>query len=116
VLAPVELGRCCPLPGFSVANASQQLREAGLITAERDGKYIRYALCDDAILDLIASVHRVAERRRAEVSKSSSDISERDVMEPISRADLLARAQEGAVMVVDVHPQDEYAPGRDPMP
>lgn len=104
--------------GLSVANASQhlrQLREAGLVTAERDRKFVRYALSDDSILDLVASVHRVAERRRAEVSKIVSGyFDERDAMEPISRAELLARAQQGAVTVLDVRPREEYALGHVP--
>lgn len=102
----------------SVANASQhlrQLREAGLVTAERDGKYVRYALADDTVLDLISSVHRVAECRRAEVSKIISGYFDaRDAMEPISRAELMNRAQDGAVTVLDVRPREEYALGHVP--
>jgi len=104
--------------GLSVANASQhlrQLREAGLVTAQRDGKFVRYALADDVVLDLIASVHRVAERRRAEVSRIVSGYFDaRDSMEPVSRAELVARAQSGAVTVLDVRPRDEYERGHVP--
>jgi len=104
--------------GLSVANASQhlrQLREAGLVTAERDGKFVRYALADDAVLDLISSVHRVAARRRAEVSRIVSGYFDaRDSMEPVSRAELVARAQSGAVTVLDVRPREEYALGHVP--
>ncbi|MCP5201657.1 MAG: metalloregulator ArsR/SmtB family transcription factor [Gammaproteobacteria bacterium] len=104
--------------GLSVANASQhlrQLREAGLVTAERDGKFVRYGLADDAVLKLIASVHRVAECRRAEVSKIVSDYFDiRDAMEPISRAELMDRAQNGAVTVLDVRRREEYALGHVP--
>lgn len=101
--------------GLSVANASQhlrQLREAGLVIAVREGKYVRYALADDAVLELIASVHQVAERRRAEVSKIVSGyFYTRDAMEPISRAELMDRAQDGTVTVLDVRPREEYALG-----
>jgi len=104
--------------GLSVANASQhlrQLREAGLVTAQRDGKFVRYALADDVVLDLIASVHRVAERRRAEVSRIVSGYFDaRDSMEPVSRAELVARAQSGAVTVLDVRPRDDYERGHVP--
>lgn len=101
--------------GLSVANASQHLRhlrEAGLVTAERDGKFVRYAIADHAVLDLIASVHRVAERRRAEVSRIVSRYFDaRDAMEPVSRAELLERARDGTVTVIDVRPRAEYALG-----
>jgi len=104
--------------GVSVANASQhlrQLREAGLVSAERDGKFVRYTLADDEVLDLIASVHRVAQGRRAEVSRIVSGYFEaRDAMEPVSRAELMERAREGTVTVIDVRPREEYALGHLP--
>jgi len=104
--------------GLSVANASQhlrQLREAGLVTAKRDGKFVRYALADDAVLDLIASVHRIAARRRAEVSRIVAGYFDaRDAMEPISRGELLKRVRDGTVTVIDVRSEDEFAQGHVP--
>ncbi len=101
--------------GLSVANASQhlrQLREAGLVAAQRDGKFVRYALADDAVLDLIASLHLVGERRRAEVSRITAGYFDaRDAMEPISRVELQARVRDGVVTVLDVRPREEYALG-----
>ena len=115
---PMSVETLAERVGLSVANASQhlrQLREAGLVTAERDGKFVRYALADDAALDLISSVHRVAARRRAEVSRIVSGYFDaRDSMEPVSRAELVARAQSGAVIVLDVRPRVEYALGHVP--
>lgn len=115
---PMSVETLAERVGLSVANASQhlrQLREAGLVTAERDGKFVRYGLADDAALDLISSVHRVAARRRAEVSRIVSGYFDaRDSMEPVSRAELVARAQSGAVTVLDVRPRDEYALGHVP--
>lgn len=104
--------------GLSVANASQhlrQLREAGLLTAERDGKFVRYTLADDTVLELLASLQRVAERRRAAVASIVSGYFDaRDAMEPISRAELMARVQDGTVTVLDVRPRAEYALGHLP--
>jgi ArsR family transcriptional regulator len=85
------------------------------VTAEREGKFVRYVLADDAVLDLVSSLHRVAVRRRAEVSRIVSGyFGARDAMEPISRAELLDRAQNGAVTVIDVRPREEYALGHVP--
>lgn len=104
--------------GLSVANASQhlrQLREAGLLTSERDGRFVRYTLADDAVLDLVASISFVAERRRAMVSRIVSGYFEaRDAMEPISHPELMARARDGTVTVLDVRPREEYALGHLP--
>jgi ArsR family transcriptional regulator len=56
----------------SVANASQHLqhmRRAGLAANRRDGKFIYYRLNDDAVLDLLAALRRIAERNSAEVER-----------------------------------------------
>lgn len=115
---PMSVETLAERVGLSVANASQhlrQLREAGLVTAKREGKFVRYVLADDAVLDLISSVHVVAARRRAEVSRIVSGYFDaRDAMEPISRAELMERARDGTVTVIDVRPREEYALGHVP--
>jgi rhodanese-related sulfurtransferase/DNA-binding transcriptional ArsR family regulator len=98
--------------GLSTANASQhlqQMRRAGLIDARRDGKFVYYRLSDTAVLDLIASLTRIGERNVAEVDRIvRTYFSNRDAMEPVSRAELLARMKKGDVQVVDVRPTDEF--------
>jgi DNA-binding transcriptional ArsR family regulator len=54
--------------GLSVANASQhlqQMRRAGIVAARREGKFILYTLADNAVLDLLSALRRVAERNVA---------------------------------------------------
>jgi len=58
--------------GLSIANASQhlqQMRRAGLVANRRDGKFVYYRLAEDAILDLLAALRRIAERNVAEVER-----------------------------------------------
>lgn len=104
--------------GLSTANASQhlqQMRRAGLIEAQRKGRFVLYRLSDAAVLDLIASLARIGEHHVAEVDKIVRDyFQNRDAMEPVSRAELLARLQEGKVQVLDVRPEDEFALGHIP--
>jgi rhodanese-related sulfurtransferase/DNA-binding transcriptional ArsR family regulator len=104
--------------GLSIANASQhlqQLRRAGLVTPRRDGKFIYYRLADDAVLDLVAALHRIAERNLAEVgSVLRSYFYDRDSLEPVSREELLRRSRAGAVTILDVRPEDEFALGHLP--
>ena len=55
---------------LSVANASQHLqhmRRGGLVAARRDGKFVFYRLADDAVLDLVAALRRVAGPRTLRV-------------------------------------------------
>jgi len=104
--------------GLSVANASQHLqhlRRAGLVTSRRDGKFVYYRLADDAVLDLVAALHRIAERNIAEVGRVlQSYFYERDSLEPISREELLKRSRAGAITILDVRPEDEFMLGHLP--
>ena len=103
---------------LSIANASQHLqhmRRAGLVTSRRDGKFVLYRLADDAVLDLLASLRRIAERNVAEVARVVRNYFDaRDALEPVSRKDLMKRMRGGSVMVLDVRPEDEFALGHLP--
>jgi ArsR family transcriptional regulator len=102
----------------SVANASQHLqhmRRAGLIVARRERKFVFYRLADNAVLDLLVSVRRVAERSSAEVERVvRSYFQDRDSLEPVSRAELVDRMRADLVTVLDVRPADEFALGHLP--
>lgn len=104
--------------GLSIANAShhlQQMRRAGLVEARREGKFVYYCMFDDGVLDLLAALTRIGERHVAEVDRIvRSYFNERDSMEPVSRAELLARMKKGTVQVLDVRPEDEFALGHVP--
>jgi rhodanese-related sulfurtransferase/predicted transcriptional regulator len=102
--------------GLSVANASQHLqhlRRAGLVASRRDGKYVLYRVADDAVVDLLSGLRRVAERTVAEVDRLLSGYF-RDSLEPVGRPDLLDRMRDGLVTVLDVRPEDEFALGHLP--
>lgn len=104
--------------GLSVANTSQhlqQMRRAGIVAARREGKFILYTLADDAVLDLVSALRRVAERNVAEVEQViRSYFNDRDSMEPVSREELLEKSRTGVVTVLDVRPADEFALGHLP--
>lgn len=104
--------------GVPVANASQHLqhlRRAGLVAAQRQGKFVFYRLTDDAVLDLLASVRRIAEQNLAEVERVvRSYFRNRDGLEPVSRVELMDRLQLGLVTVLDLRPEDEFALGHLP--
>ena len=104
--------------GLSIANTAQhlqQLRRAGLVASERDGKFVRYRLAGDDVLMLLAALRQVAEQNLAAVARIVRGyFADRDGMEPVSREDLLARSRDGLVTVLDVRPQDEFALGHLP--
>lgn len=104
--------------GQPIANTSQHLqslRRAGLVTAERDGKFVNYRIADSAVLTAFAAVRAVAESHVAEVDRIvRSFFRERDAMEPVTRKELSQRMREGLVTVIDVRPEDEFAMGHVP--
>lgn len=104
--------------GLPIANASQHLqtlRRAGLVSAERDGKFVNYRLADDGVLSAFASVRTIAERHLAEVDRIVRGYFEaRDGMEPVTRRELADRMRDGLVIVIDVRPPDEFALGHVP--
>jgi ArsR family transcriptional regulator len=104
--------------GLSIANASQHLqhmRRAGLVTARRQAKFVLYRLADDAVLSMLAAMHKVAERNVGEVERIlRSYFHARDDLEPVSRAELSKRMKQGLVTVLDVRPEDEFALGHVP--
>jgi len=97
--------------GLSVANTSQHLqvlREVGLVRRRRDGTRIYYELRDAEVFDMWRTLRNVAAQHRAEISA-------RDSLEPVTRAELLRRLKRGEdVVVLDVRPTEEFAAGHLP--
>jgi ArsR family transcriptional regulator len=91
------------------------MRRAGLVKARREGKFVFYRLADDSVLDLLASLRRVAEQQSAEVERVVRGyFNNRDDLEAVSRAALMERLESGDVTVLDVRPEDEFALGHLP--
>ncbi|HLZ01753.1 MAG TPA: metalloregulator ArsR/SmtB family transcription factor [Bradyrhizobium sp.] len=104
---------------LTFANTSrhlQILRRARLVEAERRGKHVLYRLAGDAeVVGMIKVLGELGERNIAEIGRVVTDyFGARDALEPVSRADLLARLYEGLVTVLDVRPEDEFARGHLP--
>lgn len=104
---------------LTFANTSrhlQILRRARLVETERRGKHVLYRLAGDtAVVDLMLALGRVGERNVAEIDRVMTDyFRDRDVLEPVSREDLVLRLKDGLVTVLDVRPEDEFALGHVP--
>ncbi len=107
--------------GLGVANASQhlqQLRRAGLVDAQRDGKRVIYRLSDDAeadIVSLLGALRYVAEHTVAAMEGVINNyFRARDELEPVAASELLMQLREGSVVLLDVRPSDEYGLGHLP--
>src|SRR6185437_13248600 len=107
--------------GLSVANTSQhlqQLRRAGLVTTQRDGKRVVYRLADEAetdIVGLLGSLRFVAEHAVTAMERVIGVyFRARDQLEPVAASELVTRLREGSVVLLDVRPEDEYGLGHLP--
>jgi rhodanese-related sulfurtransferase/DNA-binding transcriptional ArsR family regulator len=104
--------------GLSLANASrhlQVLRGARLVEARKDGLRVRCRLAEPEVYDAVCAIRGLAERRLAEIDALvRTYLKSRDQLEAVPREELLRRAREGSVVVVDVRPPEEYRAGHIP--
>jgi len=103
---------------MSVTNTSAHLRvlrEARLVSTRKEGTRVFYRLADDAVCDFFVNLRDLASDRYAEVDRIVRDYFEaRDELEPVDREELLERAGQGEVVVLDVRPREEYEAGHIP--
>ena len=103
---------------LTVANTSQhlqQLRQAGLVTTRKQGQHVYYQLAGDDVVQLMDVLRVVAEKHLAEVERLvNAYLTVKDSLEPLPARELLQRAREGLVTVMDVRPPEEYAAGHVP--
>jgi rhodanese-related sulfurtransferase/DNA-binding transcriptional ArsR family regulator len=101
--------------GLSVANTSQhlqQLRQAQLVLARRDGLFVHYRLSGPEVVGLALALRLTAEQHLAEVDRVVGDFfGDRNGFEPVTPDELALRMTNGEVVVLDVRPQQEYAAG-----
>jgi rhodanese-related sulfurtransferase/DNA-binding transcriptional ArsR family regulator len=108
--------------GLSTASAHLQvLKQAGLVSTRKDGTRIYYTLAGLDVARLYGLMRTVAVDRVAEAERARDDYLHGGRApipgaqeQEMSRDELLARASEGAVTVLDVRPAEEYAAGHIP--
>jgi rhodanese-related sulfurtransferase/DNA-binding MarR family transcriptional regulator len=97
----------------SMANASQHLQAlqaAGLVSRQRKGTSVRYALAGDDVLALWLALRNASAARLAEVERAARDYLGGEV-EATGRDELIARLSRGDAVLVDVRPAEEYEAG-----
>jgi rhodanese-related sulfurtransferase/predicted transcriptional regulator len=111
--APRRVEELARASGQSNANVSQHLQAlhaAGMVTREREGNSVRYALAGEETLRLWLALREASASRLAEVERAARDYLGEDV-EVIDRDELVERLSRGDVVLVDVRPEEEYAAG-----
>jgi rhodanese-related sulfurtransferase/predicted transcriptional regulator len=105
-----ELARASDQTNANTSQHLQGLHQAGLVTRERDGTRVRYALAGDETLRLWLALREASAVRLAEVERAARDYLGEDV-EAVGREELVERLARGDVVLVDVRPAQEFAAG-----
>jgi rhodanese-related sulfurtransferase len=104
--------------GLNLTTASahlQTLKQTGLVATRRDGVRIHYRLAGEDVAALYALLRQVAQTHQAGVEAArTAYLGDAGEAEDVGREELLARAQAGEVVVLDVRPAEEYAAGHIP--
>jgi rhodanese-related sulfurtransferase/DNA-binding HxlR family transcriptional regulator len=111
--APRTVQDLAKASGQSTANASQHLQAlqaSGLVSRQRQGTSVRYALAGEDVLALWLALRDVSSARLAEVERAAREYLG-DEVEAIGREELLARLSRGDAVLLDVRPSEEYIAG-----
>ena len=111
--APRTVEQLARASGQSTANTSQHLQAlhaAGMVTRQREGNRVRYAVAGDDALRLWLALRDASVAQLAEVERAAREYLGEEV-EAIGRKELRARLARGEVVLVDVRPEEEFAAG-----
>ncbi len=97
---------------LNLKNVSAQLRvmrEAGLVSSRKEGKYAYYCISDKKVAEFWSTLQDFSSRQLADLQKITKElIAEPDELAGVDRKQLLARARKGEIVVLDVRPRDEF--------
>jgi rhodanese-related sulfurtransferase/DNA-binding transcriptional ArsR family regulator len=100
---------------LSIANASQHLqvlRRCNLVRVKREGLYANYRLASDDVLQICISIRRLGEKQLSDIQRLvEAYLSSRGTLQPVSCQELLRKAREKEVFILDVRPRKEYESG-----
>ncbi|MGA7179722.1 MAG: metalloregulator ArsR/SmtB family transcription factor [Thiobacillaceae bacterium] len=91
------------------------LKEARLVEAKRDGRFIAYRVSGEDVSALWVNLRTVAEEHLVELRVALDRLfASAEKLDAETRLGLLERARRGDVVVIDVRPADEYETGHLP--
>jgi rhodanese-related sulfurtransferase len=92
----------------------QTLKQAGLVTTRREGTRIHYRLAGADVTALYGLLLQVARTHHAAVEPARRAYLGPEDTDQVTREELLERVRNGATVVLDVRPAEEYAAGHIP--
>lgn len=101
------------LTGITLANASQHLqhlKRAGCVQSRRDGKHMFYRLGPGPLAAVVSALHDYVKFQHALIQEAIVDSRQRpQAMQSVSINDLLDRMKDGAVVLLDVRGDEDFA-------
>ncbi len=113
---PVEvLARLADIDVKLTSAHLKALREARLVVARREGKFVYYRLSGPDVVRLWVDLREAATEHLVELRVALDQMAaEPDLLSPESRTSLLEKARSGDIVVIDVRPGTEYEAGHLP--
>ncbi|HVS30679.1 MAG TPA: metalloregulator ArsR/SmtB family transcription factor [Thermoanaerobaculia bacterium] len=109
---PRTVERLATATGQTVANASQHLqvlRQAHLVTSEKQGLYVTCRLASDAVGGLLVHIRELGEAQLSELQAAREALlSQTEGVESVDRQTLFARLKTSEAVLIDVRPRHEY--------
>jgi DNA-binding transcriptional ArsR family regulator len=99
---------------MGVTNTSQHLqilRAARLVDTRKEGTKVIYRLADEGVCRFFLDLCDVACSRLAEVEQLVGSYVAGELLDTVTRQELLGRIERGDVVVLDVRPPEEFAAG-----
>ncbi len=85
------------------------LREARLVVARKNGKFVFYRLASDDVASLWVTLRETAQEHLVELRVAVNNMAATpDKLASVSREQLLDKARRGTIILIDVRPRDEF--------
>lgn len=100
------------LPIANISQHLQTLKQAGLVTATRNGRSMIYEVTGPDVIELLLLLQKIAKDRFAEIDRLvDTYLHSKDDLDALSVNEVLTKARKGEVVILDVRPNEEYAAG-----
>lgn len=103
--------------GLSVANASQHLqvlKNARLVEAVKDGKYVYYTLAGDEVFRVWCGLRRLGFSKNLQIKSLIDEYRSNTKPDIVSTVELMERFDRNEVFLLDVRPEEEFEQGHIP--
>lgn len=93
----------------------KELRQARLVEARKEGKYVLYRLANTSVADLWVTLRTEAEERLVELQLAlAAIVHHASELDGFDRATILKKAKSGELIILDVRPAEEFMSGHLP--